>query len=242
VISNTLPDFNFTGLYRHAASNLDLAVYRAYDPDLGRWFSRDPIGERGGINIYRYAAATPISAVDRNGLDVIVLFASQAVNTFGFPQGHIATLVGSNESGWYYHSRNGYDRSPLFFGAGDFTRDYFHTFQEFKNSDSAAQYDQAYHIKTGTDRDAAMIEYGEEHYNERYHSIIPPSNNCADLTEETLEAGGIPIAGDNQYPLYDPFGYLDPFNSGYIGSPEVPKFLFQNIIRSGAGRLWLVPP
>src|SRR4029077_4231253 len=36
VISNTLPAFNFTGYYRHSASNLDLAVYRAYDPDLGR--------------------------------------------------------------------------------------------------------------------------------------------------------------------------------------------------------------
>ena len=37
VINNTLPDFNFTGLYRHSGGNLDLAVYRAYDPDLGRW-------------------------------------------------------------------------------------------------------------------------------------------------------------------------------------------------------------
>jgi RHS repeat-associated protein len=43
-ILGTIPtDFNFTGLYRHSKSNLDLAVYRAYDPDLGRWLSRDPI-------------------------------------------------------------------------------------------------------------------------------------------------------------------------------------------------------
>ena len=54
VINTTLPDFNFTGLYRHSASNLDLAVYRAYDPDLGRWISRDPIGETGGFNLYGY--------------------------------------------------------------------------------------------------------------------------------------------------------------------------------------------
>jgi hypothetical protein len=84
-----------------------------------------------------------------------------------------------------------------------------------------------------------MIEYAEEHYNERYHSITPPSNNCADLVEETLEAGGIPTAGDNQYPLR----YLPTlYGPGYIGSPEVPKFLFRNIIRTGAGRLWQVPP
>jgi len=52
LISTTPTDFNFTGLYRHSASNLDLAVYRAYDPDLGRWLSRDPIGQYGGLNLY----------------------------------------------------------------------------------------------------------------------------------------------------------------------------------------------
>src|SRR5205085_8996080 len=40
LVTTTLPDFNFTGLYRHSKSNLDLATYRAYDPDLGRWLSR----------------------------------------------------------------------------------------------------------------------------------------------------------------------------------------------------------
>ncbi len=238
VISTTLPDFNFTGLYRHAASNLDFAVYRAYDPDLGRWLNRDPIGERGGTNAYNYAKSNVANAVDPNGLDVIILFASKAV----WGQGHIATLIGNNETGWYYYSRNGYDKWPWFFGPGDFSKGYFRTFELFKQGGDAARYDQAYRIRAGTDRDVAMIEYGDEHYNERYHSIIPDSNNCADLTEEILEAGGIPISGDNQYPVYSPFGYLDPFNGGYIGSPEVPKFLFQNILHTGAGRLWQVPP
>jgi len=67
VINNTLPDFNFTGLYRHAASNLDLAVYRAYDPDLGRWLSRDPIGETGGVNLYLYAFDDPTDLLDTDG-------------------------------------------------------------------------------------------------------------------------------------------------------------------------------
>jgi RHS repeat-associated protein len=68
VINTTLPDFNFTGLYRHPASNLDLAVYRAYDPDLGRWLSRDPIGEIGGINLYGYVGNGPENDVDSLGL------------------------------------------------------------------------------------------------------------------------------------------------------------------------------
>ncbi|PYI94744.1 MAG: hypothetical protein DME97_00105 [Verrucomicrobia bacterium] len=68
VLGTTPTDFNFTGLYRHSKSNLDLATYRAYDPDLGRWLSRDPIGERGGINLYGYVGNTPANLTDRLGL------------------------------------------------------------------------------------------------------------------------------------------------------------------------------
>jgi RHS repeat-associated protein len=69
VINTTLPDLNFTGLYRHSKSNLDLAAYRAYDPDLGRWLSRDPIEENGGLNLYRYVYNDPSRFVDPLGLD-----------------------------------------------------------------------------------------------------------------------------------------------------------------------------
>jgi RHS repeat-associated protein len=68
VLGTTPTDFNFTGLYRHSKSNLNLAVYRAYDPDLGRWLSRDPIGEEGGINLYGYVGGNPINTVDLLGL------------------------------------------------------------------------------------------------------------------------------------------------------------------------------
>ena len=67
-IPGTPPDFNFTGLYRHSKSNLDLATYRAYDPDLGRWLSRDPIGEDGGLNLYAYVGNNPLNRVDFLGL------------------------------------------------------------------------------------------------------------------------------------------------------------------------------
>ncbi len=44
-------DFAFTGHWHHAPSGLNLALYRAYSPTLGRWLSRDPIGEEGGLNL-----------------------------------------------------------------------------------------------------------------------------------------------------------------------------------------------
>ena len=68
VIGTNKPDFNFTGLYQHAKSGLDLAAYRAYDPDLGRWLSRDPIGEKGGLNLYEYVNNDPMRWTDPLGL------------------------------------------------------------------------------------------------------------------------------------------------------------------------------
>src|SRR5438874_5206481 len=61
VLGTTPTDFNFTGLYLHAKSNLNLAVYRAYDPDLGRWLNRDPIAEHDGPNLYLYVHADPVN-------------------------------------------------------------------------------------------------------------------------------------------------------------------------------------
>ncbi len=68
VSGNDLADFGFTGDYYHAASGLDLTVTRAYDANLGRWLSRDTIGESGGINLYRYVLNNPINAIDPFGL------------------------------------------------------------------------------------------------------------------------------------------------------------------------------
>src|SRR5262249_22842887 len=64
VIGTSKPDFNFIGLYQHLKSGLDMAVYRFYDPDLGRWLNRDPIAEDGGLNLYSYVKNNTINATD----------------------------------------------------------------------------------------------------------------------------------------------------------------------------------
>jgi len=43
-------------------------LYRAYDPVLGRWLSRDPIAEAGGMNLYGYVGNNPINRFDPLGL------------------------------------------------------------------------------------------------------------------------------------------------------------------------------
>jgi RHS repeat-associated protein len=43
--------------------------YRFYDPNLQRWPNRDPIQEKGGINLYQFVRNRPVSVVDFWGLD-----------------------------------------------------------------------------------------------------------------------------------------------------------------------------
>ncbi len=42
--------------------------YRYYDPSTGRWPNRDPLEERGGVNLYGFVRNNPISRFDKLGL------------------------------------------------------------------------------------------------------------------------------------------------------------------------------
>ena len=61
-------DHGFTGHYFHAKSGYDLTQYRLYDPQMGRWLSREPLGEFENLNLYRYGFNNPIMGYDPNGL------------------------------------------------------------------------------------------------------------------------------------------------------------------------------
>jgi RHS repeat-associated protein len=70
-------NISYTGHQHHTPSGLIFAPYRAYSADLGRWLSRDPIEEEGGINLYGYVANSPLNYVDPDGLTGWALNGSQ---------------------------------------------------------------------------------------------------------------------------------------------------------------------
>jgi RHS repeat-associated protein len=60
--------FRFSTKYADSETGLLYYGYRYYIPEIGRWLSRDPIGERGGRNLYRFVKNRPILRVDIFGL------------------------------------------------------------------------------------------------------------------------------------------------------------------------------
>ena len=46
---------------------------RTYNPALGRWVTRDPIGYDGGINLYGYVESAPVGMMDSSGLRLVEL-------------------------------------------------------------------------------------------------------------------------------------------------------------------------
>ncbi|MGI6494683.1 MAG: RHS repeat-associated core domain-containing protein [Kiritimatiellia bacterium] len=62
----------FSTKYYDAEIGLYYYGYRFCAPELMRWLSRDPIGERGGANVYAFTANSPLERVDPLGLKWIV--------------------------------------------------------------------------------------------------------------------------------------------------------------------------
>jgi RHS repeat-associated protein len=72
--SGSLADANvyrFSSKEFHALSGLVYYLYRYYDPNLQRGLNRDPLGERGGANLYVFIRNSVIARVDSLGLFVM---------------------------------------------------------------------------------------------------------------------------------------------------------------------------
>ena len=60
--------FQFSTKRYDAGTGLNYYGYRFYSPGVERWMNRDPLGERGGINLYGFVQNDPVNFVDPEGL------------------------------------------------------------------------------------------------------------------------------------------------------------------------------
>jgi RHS repeat-associated protein len=64
-------DIGFAGMFGAIENTLNLTWFRAYDPNLGRWLSRDPLENaelEQGPNLYSYVQNNPVNRIDPIGL------------------------------------------------------------------------------------------------------------------------------------------------------------------------------
>ena len=73
VVSDMGNNFRFAGQYYDSETGLHYNYFRYYDPNTGRYFTPDPIGLDGGINLFVYAGLNPIIYSDPWGLAYFAL-------------------------------------------------------------------------------------------------------------------------------------------------------------------------
>jgi RHS repeat-associated protein len=73
----------FPGQYFDAESDLNQNWFRNYDPNTGRYIQSDPIGLRGGSNLYEYALSDPPVNTDLEGLAVTIHIEDRSFSSTG---------------------------------------------------------------------------------------------------------------------------------------------------------------
>ncbi len=67
-VSTITNNLRFPGQYYDVETGLNYNYYRDYNPMTGRYIEADPIGLKGGLNLFAYAKGSPIKWVDPRGL------------------------------------------------------------------------------------------------------------------------------------------------------------------------------
>ncbi len=85
------------GYYTDVETGLVLLTHRYYDPQNGRFLTRDPVGYAGGLNLYSLGLYNPVNNQDPNGFSPVG-DAAGVVGLVPGPVGEAANLVSGLDS------------------------------------------------------------------------------------------------------------------------------------------------
>ena len=122
-------NLRFAGQYLDRETGLHYNTFRYYAPDMGRFITPDPIGLRGGLNLYAYAP-NPLSWIDPLGLsgeDIFIHYTDKA----GFDRIMNTGVIEANSKGKVYITdilmspqdamRDIFINDPIHTGRGDYS-------------------------------------------------------------------------------------------------------------------------
>ncbi len=106
--------FGFAGGLQDRDTGLIHFGARWYDPEVGRWISKEPLGFEGAMNFYSYCDGDPVNYVDVNGLKTIVLV------KYSDWAGHVVVWVENSGKYEYFVDGEKKDSAALYDPMGDY--------------------------------------------------------------------------------------------------------------------------
>ncbi len=172
--------FGFAGGLHDRDTGLVRFGYRDYDPDTGRWTAKDPIGFKGGTDLYGYCVNDPVNLADYDGLAWITVYAE--ANHHNSSAGSSASSFGhgfvgiQDDNGRPMGGMDAMGNYPASERHREGTNDDTH-----RIPDATSQY--TWEI-TQEEADAALQAMQSDHYNFA-------TDNCISRVQAALDAAGI---------------------------------------------------
>ena len=180
----------YIGREEDQESGLGFYGVRLYEPEYGRFTSVDAMwGKYVEVNPYHYSLNQPLTAIDPDGRDLIILVDVEGANRLG----HAAVLIGNDKDGWQYRSLDGSKDINRLWGTSKNKREDFDNLEEFlSNTDTKldlSKYDIGFQIKEDTETDKKFLKGADsETEDKKEYDVL--NHSCIDVVSGALEAAG----------------------------------------------------